>query len=297
MARRGKKALESAYLNDRSFIYYFNRLKSLAISMFKWEGLPDTVDDRYLELALFNRGMAVFFEDEVVGPLCLNTMIGGRLDVYDIPIERTAYATNGYNMPLNNGNSVLIFNDMLHLNSVETITYFARKLYEVDRTQDVNVKGQKTPVAILCDENQRLTMTNLYLQYDGNQPFIFGDKNLDLKQITAIQTGAPYISDKLQDLKNAIWNDALNYLGISNANTDKKERLISSEVSYGMGSTFSSRFSRLSERERACEKINRMFGLDISVEYRKDVADMAKCEEIQPPGQPMEDEAGGENNE
>lgn len=276
MARRGSEAKLSAARNNQAFIHYLNRLKELAVSMFEWKNVPDTVDIRYLELTLMQDGMAIFFNDEELGYLGLQVMIGGNLNVYRIPIIRRAYAVNGYSKDLSPEDSVIIFNNMLHTNSIMDLEMFALKLYECDRTVDVNIKAQKTPVALLCDENQRLVMKNLYLQYDGNMPFIFGSKNLDIKQIQAINTGAPFVADKVMETKNQIWNEALTYLGISNTSYQKKERLISDEVIRNMGGTIASRYSRLSERQKACDIINRMFGLNMSVDYREDIQQLVE---------------------
>lgn len=263
---------ESAKLNRLSFDFYFDRLKELAISMFEWENLPDSMDERFLEMTLFEDGQAIVFRDDVMGMLGLQVMIGGPLNVYRVPINRRAYAVNGYQNPdLTPDNSVIVFNNMLRTNSYRDVMFFARKLYEVDRAIDVNVKGQKTPKVILCDENERLTMLNLFMKYDGNQPFIFGTKNLDLKSIQTLDTSSPYLSDKLYQLKTQIWNEALTYLGISNVNFNKKERLVSDEVLRNSGSTVSSRYTRLNMREKAADEINRMFGTDIRVKYREDV--------------------------
>lgn len=263
---------ESAKLNRLSFDFYFDRLKELAISMFEWENLPDSMDERFLEMTLFEDGQAIVFRDDVMGMLGLQVMIGGPLNVYRVPINRRAYAVNGYQNPdLTPENSVIVFNNMLRTNSYRDVMFFARKLYEVDRAIDVNIKGQKTPKVILCDENERLTMLNLFMKYDGNQPFIFGSKNLDLKSIQTMDTSSPYLSDKLYQLKTQIWNEALTYLGISNVNFNKKERLVSDEVLRNSGSTVSSRYTRLNMREKAADEINRMFGTDIRVKYRDDV--------------------------
>ena len=276
MARRGSEAKLSAARNNQAFIHYLNRLKELAVSMFEWKNVPETVDIRYLELTLMQDGMAIFFNDEELGYLGLQVMIGGNLNVYRIPIIRRAYAVNGYSKDLSPDDSVIIFNNMLHTNSIMDLEMFALKLYECDRTIDVNIKAQKTPVALLCDENQRLVMKNLYLQYDGNMPFIFGSKNLDIKQIQAINTGAPFVADKVMETKNQVWNEALTYLGISNTSYQKKERLISDEVIRNMGGTIASRYSRLSERQKACDMINRMFGLNMSVDYREDIQQLVE---------------------
>ena len=238
--------------------------------MFEWLNLPDTIDARFLELCLFGEGYSVFFKDEVLGFLSLQCAIGGELNVYRIPTNRRAYATSGYQKDLTDKDSVLIFNNELHINSMLPVLDFAQKLWDIDRSIIVNAKAQKTPIAILCDEKQRLTLKNVYEQYEGNQPFIFGSDSLDLKKIQAIKTDAPYVADKLYNLKTQIWNEALTYLGISNSNVQKKERLVRDESIRNMGGTIASRYSRLNSRKYACDQINRMFGLNIDVRFRDD---------------------------
>lgn len=274
MGKGKREKWESALLNNRTYLQFYNRLLELAINMYEWKNLPNTVDERFLELSLFSDGMAVFFRDDILGELCLQCMIGGELDVYRIPIDRTAYATNGYQMRLNNQNSVIIFNNYTHTNSMLDVEMYARRLYEIERTIDVNVKAQKTPIIVRATENQRLTMKNLYMQYDGNEPFIFGDNNLDMDAIKVLSTNAPYVADKLNILKRQIWNEALTYLGIENSNTEKKERLVSDEVNSNLGGVAAQRFCRLNARRKAADQINKMFGLNIKVDFREEVKEM-----------------------
>ena len=279
MGKGKREKWESALLNNRTYLQYYNRLLELAINMYEWKNLPDTVDERFLELTLFSDGMAVFFQDDGgLGYLCLQCMIGGELDVYRIPIDRTAYTTNGYQMRLNNQNSVIIFNNYTHTNSMLDIEMYARRLYEIERTIDVNVKAQKTPLVIRATENQRLTLKNMYMQYDGNEPFIFGDKNLDMDGIKVLKTDAPYVADKLNILKRQIWNEALTYLGIENSNTEKKERLVSDEVTTNLGGVEAQRFCRLNARRQAAKAINEMFGLNISVDFRQETQTVTHTE-------------------
>ena len=264
------RLIESAYNNKQGYLQYFNLLKELSISMFEWKNLPETCDERFLELCLFGTGMAIFFEDEEIGPLALHCMIGGKLDVYNIPIERKAYATNGYNKPLDNTNSVMIWNNLLHTPTVALVERYAQILWQIDETIRVNVNAQKTPILISCDETQRLTLKNLYMQYEGNVPVIYGDKNLNPNNLKVLTTGAPYVSDKLYELRTQRWNEILTYLGISNVSYQKKERLISDEVTRSQGGVIASRYSRLNARRQACEEINKMFGYDIQVDFRQD---------------------------
>ena len=294
MGKRDKQFWESATLNNATFRQYYNRLTELSISMFEWKNLPDSVDPRYLELTLFSDGQAVFFEDEVLGYLALQNTKSGKFNVYRVPTERRAYAVNGYQKELTDKDSVIIFNNYLHSNSRVDVEMFARRLYNLDRAIDVNANAQKTPVLIQCDETQRLTMLNLYKKYDGNEPFIFGDKNLNPNAIKTLKTDAPYVADKLYQLKTQIWNEALTYLGISNINITKKERLITDEVTRNQGGTIASRYSRLEARRDACKQINKMFGLDIWCDYREDY--QALTVEVLTQGDDVTDD-GGEPNE
>lgn len=262
---------DSATLNNLTYIQYLNRLTELAISMFEWKNLPPSVDARYLELHLFETGCMVYFDDDVLGNLCLDCVASGRLGVYGDPVLRRAYSGyNNYQKLLKESNSVIIWNNYLHTNSILDVKMFAKRLYNLDRIIDVNANAQKTPVLVQGTEKQRTTLINLYKEYDGNAPFIFGDKNLDLNALKVLQTGAPYVCDKLYQLKTQIWNEALTYLGISNINIQKKERLITDEVTRNQGGTIASRYSRLESRRQAVDKINAMFGTNIEVNYRED---------------------------
>lgn len=277
--RKREKTLfgESATVNNLTYMQYLNRLTELSVSMFEWKNLPPTVDARYLELHLFETGSMVYFDDDVIGNLCLDCLPSGRLDVYGNPVLRRAYSGyNNYQKLLKESNSVIIWNNYLHTNSILEVKMFARKLYNLDRIIDVNANAQKTPVLIQGTEQQRLTLKNLYKEFDGNSPFIFGDKNLDLNSLKCLQTGAPYVCDKLYNLKQMYWNEALTYLGINNTGAQKRERMLSIESSQAQGGTISSRYSRLQSRREAVEKINAMFGTNIEVNYREDFMSIYK---------------------
>lgn len=280
MSKSKKTRWQSAELNNKTYIDYYNRLMEMALNVFEWKNLPDTVDERFLEMALYEHGYCVYFNDEFVGDLALTCTIGGQLDVYRIPVLRRAYAQNGYNKLLSTKDSVLIFNNYLHTPTSLTIELFARRLYEIERTIDVNVKAQKTPTLVLASEQQRLTMQNLYMQYDGNEPFIYGDKNMDLDGIKSLKTDAPFVADKLQVLKHQIWNEALTFCGIENSNADKKERLVSDEVGSNYGNIEAQRNVMLNARRQACKKINKMFGTNIEVGFRSNLVTMVNQENV-----------------
>lgn len=290
MARRLRdlQFTESLVNNNYTWRHYFNRLLELGTTMFEWKNLPDTIDERFLEMTLFNRGSIVWFEDKVLGMLALPAALGGRFNVYRIPITRNIIANNGYHKKCTIKNSVIIWNNFLHSNSRLDIEIFSKKLYNLDRTIDVNVNAQKTPILVSCDETERLSMKNAYKEYDGNAPVIWGDKRLKPESLTVLKTDAPYVSDRLYTLKTQIWNEALTFLGINNVNITKKERLLNDEVNRNQGGTIASRYSRLVMRQNACKEINKMFGTNISVDYREDLKVLDEAESV---------DAGGDEDE
>lgn len=273
MARKKTQFDESAYLNDVNYIRYFNTLKMIATSSFKYTNMPNSVDVRFLELGLFNRGYMVFFYDEDLEKyLALNTTLGCELDVYNNPLSYVAYANNGYQAQLTNKDSVIIYNNYLKQPTLMLCEYFAKRLYDFDSVIDVNVRTQKTPILIACNESEKLAMKNVYTQYDGNQPAIFTYKDfITADNFKVVNTQSPYVADKIYQLKSNIWNEALTQLGITNTTVNKKERLITDEVQRSQGGVFACRNSRLKMREQCINKINEMFNLNIQVEFNDDV--------------------------
>ncbi len=272
--KNDKRQLEG---NVNSFIKYRDQLMELGMSMIAWDFSKIGKDERQfltqrqIEWNEYYKGATVFFKDEELGSyLCLPVMLSGPFDLDDIPKKRVAYAKNGYRKELDESNSVVIYNNYLRKPSCYTVNHYASMLSDLEESVMVNCKAQKTPVAIVCEENERLSMINLYEQYDGNYPFIFGQKNLNLGNIKSISTGAPFVADKLYQIKMQIWNEALTHLGISNISYQKKERLVSDEVIRNMGGTIASRYSRLEVRRDAVEKIKDMFGITVEVDFRED---------------------------
>lgn len=259
-------------MNARTYQNYYNRLANHALSVFEWSDLPESVNARFLEFTLFNEGQIAFVNDPLLGYLALPVTIAGELNVYGEPVEYHVLSI-GYSKTFKASEAVIIWNNLMRTATEPVIADYATRLYEVERTLDVNIKGQKTPVLIKATQQQRLTLLNLYAKYDGNEPFIFGSNDLDLDGVfEAINTQAPFVSDKLMLYKHDIWNEAMGFLGINNANQDKKERLVEAEVSANDEQIETAKEIMLKERRNACEQINKMFGLNISVDYKLNIA-------------------------
>lgn len=119
-----------------------------------------------------------------------------------------------------------------------------------------------------------MTLRNLYRKYEENVPYIFGDKKINDAEIKAIRTDAPYMGDRLWNLKMDYWNECLTYLGIANVSVEKKERLITDEVTRTQGGVMLNRQIRLQQRELAAERINEMFGTNIKVTFNDENIDV-----------------------
>lgn len=262
---------EAQIMNVDTYTYWYARLVEIAIAGFEWKNLPTEIDPRFLEMILCFDGKALFYFDDDLGEyVALQFFNSSTLDIYREPCKRTAFspAVNFRHKALDESESVIIWNNGLHLPEILPLRLYARRIAECERTIDVNVKGQKTPKIIRSTNEERLTIENLFKKYDGNIPFIFGSKNLaDMQDITVLDTTVPFVADKIQILKRQIFNEALTYFGIENANSEKKERLVSDEVASNYGGVDIARRTRLNARKLACRKINERFGLNIDVEF------------------------------
>lgn len=270
------------YVNNSTYVDYLDRLKLVATSLFTWEGLDEVAGvgaSRFLELALYENGRAVFFKDDELGYLALRVNPNDKFNVYMLPTKVICYSFE-YNKEKDFDDVVYIMNNNLQKPTIETIKLFAYRLYEVESTINVNLLAQKTPILIEGDTKTILTLKNVYMQYSGNTPFIFGNKAYDLSnRLSVLKTDAPYLIDKLTLHKHEIWNDALTFMGINNTNVDKRERLITDEVNSNneLINYYLNCFYKT--RKEACDRINEKYGLNIQVKLNKDVLDLLDVDE------------------
>ena len=273
-------------INNKTYIDYFDRLRLIATSLFTWDNLDEIAGfgaSSFLEQSLFDNGRACFIKDDKLGYLVLKVNPSDKLNVYNLPEKVIAWSI-GYNKEYEFDDVVYIMNNKLQLPTSKTIELFSYRLYETERTIDTNLIAQKTPVLIEGDTKTILTLKNVYMQYSGNTPFIFGNKQFDISnKLNVLKTDAPYLIDKLELHKHELWNECLTYLGIDNANTDKKERLITSEVESNneLINFYLNCFYKT--RKQACELINKKFlsnsELKLSISLNKDIKDLLNLDE------------------
>ena len=269
-------------INNRTMIDYLDRFRMLATSLFTWENLDKyagTGASRFLEQSLYENGRACFVKDNELGYLALRVNPSDKLNIYMLPTRVMAWSI-GYNKDYDFDDVVYIMNNELMKPTMAIVELFANRLYETERTIDTNLIAQKTPVLIEGDTKTILTLKNVYMQYSGNTPFIFGNKQFDISnKLNVLKTDAPFIIDKLDIHKHQIFNEALTVLGINNANTDKRERLITDEVQSNdqLINYYLNCFYKT--RKKACDEINKKYGLDIKIVLNREVIDLLKTTE------------------
>ena len=293
---------DSRITNDATYVDYLNRFRRIALSIFEWVNLPSSMDSRYLEQCLYFNGQASLLFDKKYGFINTKCAGSGTINIYGLPDKLNCFSYGFNSMrtlytginPLlteeekeekKNEECILVMNNWDRTPTAGSMELFAWRLYLAQRTCDVNISSQRFPVLITGDEKQRLMLENLYSQYDGNQPFIFGNKNqVTGDELRAIRTDAPYVVDKITEYKKEIWNEALTFLGINNISINKKERLTENESSENNELVNLNLQSLLAPRLEACKKFNEKFGLtgtdkEISVRVRSDLENIIKREQ------------------
>lgn len=249
---------------------YINRLEELYINSWKWEGLPDTVDERYLELILCEYGWALYFNDDVIeSRVCLPAAVSGTYSIYNIPNYRRAFAPNGYNAERDATNSVIIYNNYMHRAPIETIYIYAQKLTDIDLAITNNINAMKTPYFITCDEEERKTIEAIFDAISDNKPAIIGSKSLNPDRVNVLNTNAQFVGQNLYELRQKIFNDFLAFCGIEANTNDKRERRNIAETLNENGYAYSQRYVALNARRQACKQIKQIFGDDVNVYFNE----------------------------
>ena len=268
----------SALLNNATAQDWFTRLQLIAMNIFEWKGLDEVFGygaSRMLEMSLFNFGRCAFYKDNEKGYLVLNANPSSTFNVYNLPTKLNLWSI-GYNKQVDFNDCVYVQNNLLEYPTAKTITLFAQRLYETERTMDVNRFGLKTPVLLEGDEKSMLTLKNVYMQYSGNMPVIFGRKNFNMtEKINSINTKVENLLSDLEDHKHDILNDCLTFLGINSANTDKKERMITDEVKSNDDFIRYCLDVFLKPRLDACQRLNDKYGLNIELKVNSDILNNA----------------------
>lgn len=242
------------------------KFASNAVASYRVEGLPKEIDSRWLALKLFELGSIAFFYDSAADEYaCMQYSCLGTYDCYGNPTKIHVWNPwTGYQRELDKYEFVIIWDNILRTNMYNAYIELAYRLSRIDGTIDTNCVAQKTPVIVQCSENERLTFKNLLANVDADNPYLAVSDNLALKDIKALQLGAPLVAPQLMEVQQTLYNRGNALLGITSVIVQKKERLVKSEVDTANADALANRRSRTMARDYASEQIKERFGLDVT---------------------------------
>lgn len=265
MARKKNLLSKQYYMR-----YWTERLTNIALNMFKWEGLPDEINPASLERSIMLGGYAVFFKD-LDRYFALRGALTG-IDVYGYPTvaHPIAIGTQSYSFPEKTvgKDCVLIYANKTRSTALPIIEEYADRLSEIDLAVKLNTLAMKHPIIVKGDEHTKESFDTLLRQYDETYYQIITDKGLNVSAgVEAMDFGvnAKEILDLLKE-KETTMNEFFGCFGIAGT-VEKRERVISGEMNAMMQQYAIMQSQWLSTREKACEAINRMFGLDVKCSY------------------------------
>ena len=264
---------------ERETIRLAKHYQMLALNRYKWENLPNGIESRYIEQMLYDNGECALFDHPDFGLTVLRSSSRENLNIYGEPTKLTLTGFNVHRTVMMD-ECVRILNNDLALPSQENILYYARRMAEIDDIIMQNLRQQRVPYLFATDENNSFSMKALYDRIYQGEPAIFIDKEMlngQSENIMVIPTIAPYLVDKLQIQKQEMERELLTFLGINNT-LEKKERLLQDETNSNNQFIKMSSDIGFKQRQLACEQMNEMFGLNVSVietqdEFQQEVID------------------------
>ena len=251
--------------SDNNFMLLYNKYKLLALNLFEWDGLPDEIKPQYIEKALYSYG-ACCLTKEYGGYIVLGCSESGELNVMSEPLSYIATGY-GFTKKVNVKNTPICLNNDLRLSTHIYVEEYARKMNEVEKSINANIKQQKFPWLISTTKNNEFSMKNLYSKIENGEPIIFGSKEIDTDTIKAFNTNTPYVVDKLNEYRFELEREILTFFGLNN-NFEKKERLLVDEVNSNNEYITSNVDIMLKCREDFCREVNSKLGLNISVKKK-----------------------------
>lgn len=257
---------------DNAEIYrmYRERLINLALAQFEWHGLPETCDRLYFEKQLLFTGTAAMGTPTGTDIwLSLGWVLKGGLNVYGYPSDIRLISANGKRNPIDVDKYEFLYDNMTFSSLIPMIDSYAKQLYDIHNTYRSNLQQQITPYLVLTTKNESLGIKNLFNRIMGFQPVVEVRNTFDPSAIQTLDTRVDYKgTEMLQNLK-LMWAEALSVLGIT-AETTKKERLLNNEITLDRQEDIISLNSRLLNRVDFCNKMNKKYGFNLSVNLSSD---------------------------
>lgn len=254
--------------NSMAEFIWRNYLMDLCLTKHEWHNLPEGVDPRYMNLTIYWRGGIVFFRDDdsLTGQVVAHRGVSnGNLNIYGQPISMSLIAPNGKSWIRENKDFRAVYERMSRIPSATYVDYFARRLASISRTIDTNLLQQKAINLVITSEETRLTMENILAARAANESVITVVGREIGEAVDTFTAMAPYLVDKLNLAHQWELDQAYTFLGINNANQNKKERLVESEVSANDEQVTAARLATLMSLREGIRLVNQKFGTDIEV--------------------------------
>ena len=274
---------------ERETVRLTKYYQMLALNRYKWENLPNGIESRYIEQMLFDNGECAMFDHPDFGLTVLRSSSRENLNIYGEPTKLSLTGFNEHRTVMMD-ECVRIMNNDLALPTQENILYYARRMAEIDDIIMQNLRQQRVPYLFATDENNSFSMKALYDRIYQGEPAIFVDKEMlngQPENIMVIPTTAPYLVDKLQIQKQEMERELLTFLGINNT-LEKKERLIVDETNSNNQFIKMASDIGFKQRQLACEQMNEMFNLNVTVRETQDEFEM----EVTDDGKLYDDDSG-----
>ena len=261
------------------FGYYVRYLFEKILSVYKFTGLPDEWAENYFKYVLFGYGYIAIFSSDRFGIIPQECTLSDNHTIFYQP--RYAIITNpvfNESKMLEIGNNCEIIKLQPDYGSVmDIVCTYADLLAVALETANINLMNSKASFIFMASNKaQAETYRKLYDELAGGQPFAIIDKNMFNEDGTKTwdyfvqNVGQNYITDRILNDMKSIEDQFNTKIGIPNANTQKRERLITSEVLANDIDTKALVNVWLDTMKADIDKVNARYGLDIDVQYRYD---------------------------
>lgn len=267
--------------SNSSFSFYYRQLYMKLFSIYRFKELPEIQDKDFLQETLFREGvMCCFIPKNSAGPILLNGSATGYNMFYHPSQFIIANPVLG-NYTLNIGVDCELL-DLGHcagdFYSFEPLVVrYATLLASIDGSLNMTLMNSKVAQVFMSNSNATLkTMQKIYDDVSEGKPAVFIAKGLrdDIEMKPYFNNVKnTYIGTELLQDRQTIMNQFLTEIGINNANTQKRERLITAEADSNQGEV-KAIVDEVLDRMNICfDKINAMFGTNMSVELNTKVVE------------------------
>lgn len=276
MFTRGATSGYGVLSNERLQLEYKTWCLKKLFGAFEFGGIPDEWDYDYMLTNLFIHGY-IAITDTSAGVVPLRCGVTG-IDIFDHPtraifanavlgnFERNLYGDN----PATDCALVKIQYDFMGVMPI--VDRYAALLALCDNSIAVNLRNSKVAfIGLVSSKQQAATFEKMYRDIDSGKPAVYAKKSdgLTTDDIYYNHVRETYIANDVQLLKQSIKNDFLTEVGLNNANTDKRERLIVDEVNANNDEVQANVQHWIDNIREGLKRANALFGLELSVKLRK----------------------------